>query len=98
MPHVFQGTIPHLPVARKSHDSMAEFLYAAFGRSEKQIKLGEFTMHPVSLEETVHDREELKLGGLEFEELLERMNKEVKYWAQKEVVEEQRKEVAVAKL
>lgn len=99
MPHVFQGTVPHLPVARKSFDLMAEFMNSAFGASSKKLKLGEYIIHPVSLEEKIHERKELSLGGLEPERLLQRMKKEVEYWAQgSEGVESGTNQVEVAKL
>lgn len=80
MPHVFQGTVPHLPVSRKSFELLTEFLNTTFGFSNKKLKLGEFVIHPISLEEQVHDREELTLWGLQPEELLEKMRKEVDDW------------------
>lgn len=83
MPHVFQGCIPHLPVSRKSFDSVGEFINVIFGRSEKEMKLGEFRVHPTSLKEEVFNREELKLGGLELKDVLEMMRKEVENWREK---------------
>lgn len=99
MPHVFQGTVPHLPVSRKSFDLLAEFLNVGFGCSDKQLKLGEFIIHPVSLDERVHDRQELSLGGLEPEALLEKMKKEVEHWTRgNDGLASGTKEVEVAKL
>lgn len=101
MPHVFQGTVPHLPVSRKSFDLLTEFMSTAFGLSNKRLKLGEFIIHPVSLEEQIHDRNELSLWGLTPEELLEKMKKEVYDWAHhgsKSGIGSGTKDVEVAKL
>lgn len=99
MPHVFQGTVPHLPVSRKSFDLMVEFMSSAFGVSSKKAKLGEYIIHPLSLEEKIHERRELSLGGLEPEQLLQKMKQQVEYWAQgSEGVESGRNQVEVAKL
>lgn len=99
MPHVFQGTVPHLPVSRKSFELLADFLSVALGDSDKQLKLGEFIIHPITLEEQIHDREELTLGGLEPEALLEKMEQEVEYWTRgSDRLESSTKEVEIAKL
>lgn len=99
MPHVFQGAVPHLPVSRKSFDLLADFLSVAFGDSDNQLKLGEFIIHPITLEEQIHDREGLTLGGLELEGLLEKMEQEVEYWKRgSDSLKGRSKEVEVAKL
>lgn len=78
---------------------MSEFLDVIFGRSEKQIEFGESMMHPVSLEEVACNREELKLGGLELEDLVARMKEEVEKWMKESgVAEIGGKDIEVAKL
>ncbi|RPB11035.1 alpha/beta-hydrolase [Morchella conica CCBAS932] len=83
MPHVFQGTIPHLAVSRRSFEDMAEFLDIVFGRKEGGVKVGEYRVHPVTLEEVAVDRAGLTLGGLTVEDVKALMVKEVKEWAKK---------------
>lgn len=91
MPHVFQGTVPHLPVALKSFELLADFLSAAFGDRDK-LKLGEFIIHPITLEERIHDRDGLTLGGLEPEVLLEKMEQEVEHWKRNDSIKSRSKE------
>lgn len=98
MPHVFQATVPHLPVSRRSFELLTGFMKTAFGVSDRKLRLGEFIVHPVSLEEQIHDREELSLWGLRPEELLEKMKKEVNDWANGNNSGSGTKEVEVAKL
>lgn len=78
---------------------MSEFLGIVFGRSEKQMTLGEFIVHPISLEEKILNREELQLGGLQLEDLLVIMKKEVENWMKRSgVTEIGRNDAEVAKL
>lgn len=86
MPHVFQATVAHLAVSRRSFEDMAEFLHAVFARSKGRlaaVKTGEYRVHPVTLDEVAVDRAELALGGLTVEDVEALMVKEVKEWAKK---------------
>lgn len=62
---------------------MAEFLDIVFGRKEGGVKVGEYRVHPVTLEEVAVDRAGLTLGGLTVEDVKALMVKEVKEWAKK---------------
>jgi hypothetical protein len=83
MPHVFQGLLSHLKVSQRAWDSLGRFLNHVTAASDAGEGLwGRIRMHPKTLEEEKVGIEELKVGGLELEQVKGMVRKAVVRFAE----------------
>jgi acetyl esterase/lipase len=83
MPHVFQGLLSHLKVSQRAWDSLGRFVNHVTGASDAGKGLwGRIRMHPKTLEEEEVGMEELKVGGLELEQVKGMVRKAVVRFAE----------------
>lgn len=88
MPHVFSMVLAKHPCSPFSYQSLGRFIKAQLSKSAYEYK--RVKIHPKTLQEEKLADEELGLGGLTMERLVEMMGEEVGRWKRKirEVEEE----------
>ncbi|KAF8473209.1 Alpha/Beta hydrolase protein [Kalaharituber pfeilii] len=84
MPHVFALLLHHHPCTVRAYNGVGNFLkYNLSKEPAEEYSYKRVRIHPRTLKETPVDESCLSLGGLELEEVIALMEKEVKKWQRK---------------